>query len=100
MLIVSIRVEMVVHGVKNGSDFNKEGGLKWPGVEDVFFHHDGFFIGLKEDEEVGPEQFIVEMFMIGHVLMFLEALLLHKRFGVDNGTVDSGDRHDFEPLLE
>ena len=38
--------------------------------------------------------------MVGHVLVLFEALLLHEGFGVDDGAVDSGDRHDFEPFLE
>jgi hypothetical protein len=32
--------------------------------------------------------------------MLFQPLLLHQRLGVNDGTVDSGDGHDFEPLLE
>lgn len=75
---------MIVEGVEYGSDFDIECWFQRTSVENVFFHHDGFLIGLEEDEEVGFKEFEVEIVGIGHVLFLLEGHLLEKRFGVDS----------------
>lgn len=47
-----VGVEVVVHGVQDGADFDVEGGLQWAGVQDVLLHHYCFLVGLEEDKEV------------------------------------------------